>query len=69
MGKIIDAWVEFVRPRMYGRGNGKTTSASVILDNLCRIKSLCNTQPTCGGCPFREEYKGCMFRGRSPREW
>lgn len=68
MGKIIDAWVEFIRPRMYGRRNGRT-SATEILDNLCRIKSMCNTQPNCGGCPFREEDKGCIFRGKSPREW
>lgn len=68
MGKIVDAWLEFIKPMMHGRRNGRT-NATEILDDLCRIKSMCNIQRTCEGCPFREEYKGCMFRGKSPREW
>jgi hypothetical protein len=33
------------------------------------MKQFCLEFPTCEGCPFREEYKGCMFRGKIPREW
>jgi len=36
---------------------------------LNSVKQFCESFPTCEGCPFREEYKGCMFRGKTPREW
>ena len=68
MGKIIDTWLEFMKPRMYGRGNGRTY-AKAILDDLCRIRSFCNEYSTCDGCPFFKKHKGCIFRGKSPREW
>lgn len=36
---------------------------------LNAIKDFCNYFPTCEGCPFKEEYQGCLFRGKIPREW
>lgn len=36
---------------------------------LNSIKEFCNLFPTCSGCPFEEEYKGCIFRNKTPREW
>lgn len=36
---------------------------------LNNLKQFCLNFPTCEGCPFKEKYKGCMFRGKSPREW
>lgn len=36
---------------------------------LNSVKQFCKSFPTCEGCPFREEHEGCMFRGKTPREW
>lgn len=33
------------------------------------LKQFCLEFPTCEDCPFQEEYKGCMFRDKTPREW
>ena len=33
------------------------------------VVEMCKTHPTCEGCPFLEKYKGCYFRGKTPREW
>ena len=36
---------------------------------LNAIKRFCLDFPTCDGCPFQKEHIGCMFRGKTPREW
>lgn len=33
------------------------------------LRDMCRKHPTCEGCCFREEHKGCYFRGKTPREW
>lgn len=70
--KLIDTWKQHIgfsiQNYLFSRNNGRTYY-SEILDNLCRIRSFCNQNPTCKDCPFCSEHEGCMFRGRSPREW
>lgn len=45
----------------------KLGSITVKLENT--IMEICDSHPTCEGCIFKEEYKGCYFRGKSPKEW
>lgn len=33
------------------------------------IMDICDSHPTCEGCIFERKYKGCYFRGKSPKEW
>lgn len=33
------------------------------------IKEYCESHPTCKGCNFKKKHIGCLFRGKSPREW
>lgn len=33
------------------------------------IIEYCKKRPTREGCDFRIKYKGCFFRGKSPKEW
>lgn len=33
------------------------------------VQQLCKDHPTCEGCGFMIEHKGCYFRGKTPREW
>lgn len=33
------------------------------------VFDICDSHPTCDGCCFWEKYKGCYFRGKTPREW
>ncbi|MBO7735650.1 MAG: hypothetical protein J6S67_23995 [Methanobrevibacter sp.] len=33
------------------------------------IMEICDSHPTCEGCVFKRKYKGCYFRGKSPKEW
>lgn len=55
MGKILDA--------------AKNTCWHYVLYAVVKLKSYCREHPTCEGCEFKEKYKGCMFRGKTPREW
>ena len=66
MGKILEAWLSIATPI---RGNVKTRGYFTILEDLRQLKSYCNVNPTCSGCPFNEKHNGCMFRGKTPREW
>lgn len=45
----------------------KLGSITVKFENT--IMEICDSHPTCEGCIFREEYKGCYFRGKTPKEW
>ena len=36
---------------------------------LNAVKDFCVEFPTCEGCPFYKKYVGCIFRGKTPREW
>lgn len=37
--------------------------------SICsELKSLCLSFPTCSGCPEVRKHKGCIFRGKTPRE-
>lgn len=45
----------------------KLGSITVKFENT--IMEICDSHPTCEGCIFREKYKGCYFRGKSPKEW
>lgn len=40
---------------------------TVKIENI--IMEICDSHPTCEGCIFQEQYKGCYFRGKSPKEW
>lgn len=42
-------------------------SVTVKFENT--IMEICDSHPTCEGCIFRLEHKGCYFRGKSPKEW
>lgn len=42
-------------------------SITVKFENT--IMEICDSHPTCEGCIFQEKYKGCYFRGKSPKEW
>ena len=33
------------------------------------VVEMCKNHPTCEGCAFLKKYKGCYFRGKTPREW
>lgn len=66
MGKILDTWLSAAT---LIRGHGKKRGYFVILEDLLELKSYCNVNPTCSGCPFKEKHNGCMFRGKTPREW
>lgn len=66
MGKILDAWLSGMTSI---RGYRKTRGFFVILEDLHDLKLDCNANPTCSGCPFNEKHNGCMFRGKTPREW
>lgn len=39
------------------------------IDSIETLKQFCESFPTCEGCPFKKEHIGCMFRGKTPREW
>ena len=45
----------------------KLGSITVKFENT--IMEICDSHPTCEGCIFREERKGCYFRGKTPKEW
>lgn len=45
----------------------KIGSIIVKFENI--IMEICDSHPTCEGCIFQEQYKGCYFRGKSPKEW
>lgn len=45
----------------------KLGSITVKFENT--IMEICDSHPTCEGCIFQEQYKGCYFRGKSPKEW
>lgn len=45
----------------------KLGSITVKFENV--IMEICDSHPTCEGCIFQEQYKGCYFRGKSPKEW
>lgn len=56
MGKIIEA--------------AKATCWHFILYSVFKLKSYCESNPTCKGCDFKEKHIGCRFRqGKTPREW
>ena len=40
-----------------------------ILMSVLTLKLECTSHPTCDGCKFKEEHIGCLFRGKTPREW
>lgn len=42
-------------------------SITVKFENT--IMEICDSHPTCEGCAFKRKYKGCYFRGKSPKEW
>ena len=42
-------------------------SITVKFENT--IMEICDSHPTCEGCIFQEQYKGCYFRGKTPKEW
>lgn len=46
---------------------GKIGSITVKVENT--IMEICDSHPTYEGCIFQEQYKGCYFRGKSPKEW
>ena len=41
----------------------------VNVDYTNTVVDICRGHPTCEDCPFLEKYKGCYFRGKTPREW
>lgn len=45
----------------------KIGSITVKFENI--IMEICDSHPTCEGCIFQEQYKGCYFRGKTPKEW
>lgn len=45
----------------------KLGSITVKFENT--IMEICDSHPTCEGCIFQEQYKGCYFRGKTPKEW
>lgn len=45
----------------------KLGSITVKFEN--KIMEICDSHPTCEGCIFQEQYKGCYFRGKTPKEW
>ena len=45
----------------------KLGSITVKFENI--IMEICDSHPTCEGCIFQEQYKGCYFRGKTPKEW
>lgn len=55
MGKIIDYIAEIMPWKVY--------------DGIKLIKKYCDVHPTCEGCVFMKKYEGCIFRGKSPKEW
>lgn len=39
-----------------------------------KIIEICKSNPTCKDtngepCPYYKKFKGCYFRGKTPREW
>lgn len=42
---------------------------SIIVKFENTIIEICDSHPTCDGCIFKKKYKGCYFRGKSPKEW
>lgn len=59
MGKIIDKIKDFYPYGKYSR----------VDKSLIWIKTYCVMHPTCDNCKFRVKHEGCLFRGKSPREW
>ena len=45
----------------------KLGSITVKFENT--IMEICDSHPTCEGCIFQEQYKGCYFRRKTPKEW
>ena len=45
----------------------KIGAITVKIENT--IMEICDSHPTCEGCIFQLKYKGCYFRGKSPKEW
>ena len=45
----------------------KLGSITVKFENT--IMEICDSHPTCEGCIFQEQYKGCYFIGKTPKEW
>lgn len=45
----------------------KLGSITINIENT--IIEICDSHPTCEGCVFEEKYKGCYFRGKTPKEW
>ena len=50
-----------------GMEKGLDVTVNVKLE--CTIIEICDSHPTCEGCCFRKEHKGCYFRNKTPREW
>lgn len=40
-----------------------------VTEAMERIARYCESHPTCKGCKYHKEHIGCIFRGKSPREW
>lgn len=55
MGKIIDYIAEIMPWKAY--------------DGIKSIKEYCDAHPTCKDCDFMKKHEGCIFRGKSPKEW
>ena len=40
-----------------------------VMNAINTLYNWCEDHPTCDGCDFRKEKIGCVFRGKSPREY
>lgn len=49
--------------------NNRTEKLKTLEDCLLQIIAFCNEYRTCENCIFEKKYKGCLFRGKTPREW
>jgi hypothetical protein len=59
MGKIIDYIMESMPSTFFWK----------VYDGMKSIKEYCDDHPTCKGCGFMKKHEGCIFRGKSPKEW
>ena len=59
MGKIIDYIIEKIPASLFWE----------LYDSMKVLKKYCDDHPTCEKCIFNKEHEGCIFRGKSPKEW